>query len=71
MSEASPDRALDVELRLHLDRQPLSGRLRSKHGVEETFVGWLGFVEALRTLQDLGDSPPSRSSSRSPTAPLT
>jgi hypothetical protein len=41
------DRVLRVQLELHLDSQPIRGRLRPEQGAEETFVGWLGFVEAL------------------------
>ena len=46
---AGPDdeRALRVLLDVHLDRQPVSGRLRTPGGGDEPFVGWLGFVEAL------------------------
>lgn len=44
------DRALSVHLDLCLDRQPVSGRLRTQHGDDERFVGWLGFVDALQRL---------------------
>jgi hypothetical protein len=44
------DRALRVQLELHLDRQPIDGRLCPERGEEEAFVGWLGFVEALTRL---------------------
>ena len=40
--------ALSVQLDVHLDRQPVTGRLRTRHGANERFVGWLGFVEALK-----------------------
>jgi hypothetical protein len=43
---------LRVELELHLDRQPVIGRLRAHGGADEAFVGWLGFVDALKRLQD-------------------
>jgi hypothetical protein len=46
------DRALRVQLDVHLDRRPITGRLRTPHGVEEPFVGWLGFVDALKRLQE-------------------
>jgi hypothetical protein len=46
------DRALRVQLELHLDRQPITGRLRREPGDEEPFVGWLGFVGALKRLND-------------------
>jgi hypothetical protein len=42
---------LRLQLELHLDREPISGRLRTRWGAEERFVGWLGFVDALRRLQ--------------------
>jgi hypothetical protein len=42
---------LRLQLELHLDREPISGRLRTRSGAEERFVGWLGFVDALRRLQ--------------------
>jgi hypothetical protein len=47
------DRVLSVRLDVYLDRQPISGRLRGQRGVEEQFVGWLGFVDALKRLHDL------------------
>jgi hypothetical protein len=50
------DRALRVQLELHLDRQPIDGRLRPERGEEEAFVGWLGFVDALKRLHDATDS---------------
>ena len=42
---------LRLQLELHLDREPITGRLRTGWGAEERFVGWLGFVDALRRLQ--------------------
>jgi hypothetical protein len=47
-----PERPLNVELVLHLDRVPVSGWLRTRQGRDEEFVGWLGFVEALRRLSE-------------------
>jgi hypothetical protein len=47
------DRTLCLRLEVQLDRQPVGGRLRTDWGAEETFVGWLGFVDALRRLRDL------------------
>jgi uncharacterized protein YbjT (DUF2867 family) len=41
-----------VELELHLDRRPIGGRLRPERGPDEPFVGWLGFVDALKRLHD-------------------
>jgi hypothetical protein len=46
------DGALSVQLDVHLDRQPVTGRLRTTHGAEERFVGWLGFVEALKRAEE-------------------
>ena len=46
------DRPLSVQLDLHLDREPISGHLRTEQGSDELFVGWLGFIEALRRLSD-------------------
>ena len=40
--------ALRVQLDVHLDRQPVIGRLRTPHAADERFVGWLGFVDALK-----------------------
>jgi hypothetical protein len=45
-----------VQLELWLDRQPISGRLRTERGADEQFVGWLGFVDALKRLQQRGDA---------------
>ena len=42
---------LRLQLELHLDREPITGRLRTRWGAEERFVGWLGFVDALGRLQ--------------------
>ncbi len=59
-SRGHEGRTLSVRLDVQLDRQPIGGRLRTDWGAEETFVGWLGFVDALRRLRDLGapeDSP--------------
>jgi hypothetical protein len=47
-----PDRPLSVRLDLRLDLRPVTGRLRNDQGVVEQFVGWLGFVEALRRLSE-------------------
>ena len=42
---------LRLQLELHLDREPITGRLLTGWGAEERFVGWLGFVDALGRLQ--------------------
>lgn len=48
-----PDEApLTLQLELQLAREPISGRLRDECGADEEFVGWLGFVEALRRLSE-------------------
>jgi hypothetical protein len=46
---------LRLQLELRLDREPISGLLRTPSGAEEQFVGWLGFVDALRRLQQRDD----------------
>jgi hypothetical protein len=43
---------LRVQLDLHLDRDPICGLLRTERGADERFVGWLGFVDALKRLQE-------------------
>ncbi|ADB49558.1 hypothetical protein [Conexibacter woesei] len=53
---ATADRVLVVQLELHLDRQPLTGRLRRAGGAEHAFVGWLGFLEALRRVDGAADA---------------
>jgi len=50
---ADQDHPLRVQLDLDLDRQPISGRLRTRWGADNRFEGWLGFVDALRRLQEL------------------
>jgi hypothetical protein len=54
--DAEEANVLRLQLELNLDREPISGRLRSRRGAEERFVGWLGFVDALRRLQHQDDS---------------
>jgi hypothetical protein len=61
------DRALHVQLEVDLDRQPISGRLRSERGADERFVGWLGFVEALKRLDELQRSSPEEERTTWPT----
>jgi hypothetical protein len=52
-ARSNDDRPLSLQLDVHLDRQPISGRLRTSGGAEERFVGWLGFVDALTRLHEL------------------
>jgi hypothetical protein len=54
------DRALTVRLDLNLDREPICGRLRTERGADERFVGWLGFVDALKRLHDAERRRPTR-----------
>ncbi len=53
------DRILSVRLDVCLDREPITGRLRTERGADERFVGWLGFVDALERLheQEAGAGP--------------
>jgi hypothetical protein len=51
-----------------LDRQPVSGRLRTERGADEQFVGWLGFVDALKRLQELEDQSANAERPRAPGA---
>jgi hypothetical protein len=51
-ADAHADRPLSVHLDLYLDRQPVSGRLRTEWGGDERFVGWLGFADALKRLRE-------------------
>jgi hypothetical protein len=50
------DRVVRVQLELDLDSQPVTGLLRSDRGADEAFVGWLGFVDALKRLHEPGDA---------------
>jgi hypothetical protein len=43
---------LRVRLELDLDHEPVRGLLRPERGPDQAFVGWLGFVDALKRLQD-------------------
>ena len=43
---------LHLELEVDLDGVPVTGRLRGRHGEDEPFVGWLGFVDALRRMRE-------------------
>lgn len=51
------ERLLSAQLDLYLDRQPISGRLRNEWGAEERFEGWLGFLDALRRLEEQRKEP--------------
>lgn len=51
-ADTHKERLLSAHLDLDLDRQPVSGRLRTDWGAEERFEGWLGFVDALKRLQE-------------------
>jgi len=48
-------RELTVQLLLELGREPVRGLLRVEDGTEERFVGWLGFVDALKRLRETAD----------------
>jgi hypothetical protein len=62
---ARRDRVLSVLLDLYVDRQPISGRLRTEWGADERFVGWLGFVDMLKILSDAaGAGPPGKKESQ-------
>ena len=52
-ARSGEERTLSVRLDLHLAGEPISGRLRTDGGAEERFVGWLGFVDALKRLHEL------------------
>jgi hypothetical protein len=54
-ARAEADRLLSVQLDVSLDRRPIRGRLRTRHGADERFVGWLGFVDALKRLGELAN----------------
>ncbi len=60
-------RALRVQLELYLDSQPIHGRLRTKRGDDERFVGWLGFVDALKRLHEATSKDQGPESGSSPT----
>ena len=61
--QAGPEETdvLRLQLELDLSREPIRGRLRSQRGAEERFVGWLGFIDALKRLQqqDEGSADPA------------
>jgi hypothetical protein len=51
--QAGPEETdvLRLQLELDLSREPIRGRLRTQRGATERFVGWLGFIDALKRLQ--------------------
>jgi hypothetical protein len=53
---ADEEGVLRVQLELNLNREPISGRLRTRRGADERFVGWLGFIDALTRLQEPGEA---------------
>jgi hypothetical protein len=55
---------LTVQLQLELGREPVRGLLRMEDGTEERFVGWLGFVEALKRLWEADPAPGSEREER-------
>jgi hypothetical protein len=64
-SAPDADHTLSVRLEIQLDRQPIRGHVRTDTGAEETFVGWLGFVDALQRLQlRLRQQDPNRAGER-------
>jgi hypothetical protein len=51
-AHSGEERTLSVRLDLQLAGAPTRGRLRTDGGAEEHFVGWLGFVDALKRLYE-------------------
>ena len=51
-AESGSDRPLSMRLDLYLDREPVTGRVRTDGGADERFVGWLGFVDAVKRLYE-------------------
>ena len=49
---AGRDDKLTVQLELELGSEPVMGCLRTEDGIEERFVGWLGFADALKRLRE-------------------
>jgi hypothetical protein len=49
---AGEPRTLNLQLDLHVDSLPITGQLRSAGGSAERFVGWLGFLDALRRIEE-------------------
>jgi hypothetical protein len=50
---------LTIQLQLEHGREPVRGVLRIEDGTEERFVGWLGFVDALKRLCEADLAPGS------------
>lgn len=57
MGSEHNDRPLSVRLDLYLDREPITGRVRTARGAEEGFVGWLGFLDAVKRLHEESETP--------------
>lgn len=57
MGSSNTDRPLSVRLDLYLDREPIAGCVRTADGAEEGFVGWLGFLDAVKRLHEEGETP--------------
>jgi uncharacterized protein YbjT (DUF2867 family) len=59
---ASDDQGtLSCQLDVNLDRRPVTGRIRTPDGADERFVGWLGFVDAMkRSEQTSTQHPPTQ-----------
>ncbi len=64
---ADEDHTLSVQLDVYLDSEPIRGRLRTKRGDDERFVGWLGFVDALKRLHEATSKDQGPESGSSPT----
>ena len=62
------ERVVSVRLDVCLDRQPITGRLRTERGADEQFVGWLGFVDALKRLHELEGQSANAEQPRAPRA---
>jgi hypothetical protein len=50
---------LTIQLQLEHGHEPVRGVLRIEDGSEERFVGWLGFVDALKRLCEADLAPGS------------
>jgi hypothetical protein len=52
------ERGIRAQLDLHLEPHPVRGRLRTEQGDDEQFVGWIGFVEAMKRLGEVQEPGP-------------